>query len=40
VHILRGNVVIIRHGIDARTLTQPHLPDIALTRQLPPFHVH
>jgi hypothetical protein len=40
VQILRANAVIIRHGIDVRTLTQPHLPDIALTRQLPPFHVH
>lgn len=37
---LDANIVIIRHGIDARRLTAPQLPDIPLTRQLPPFHVH
>lgn len=40
VETINANAVIIRHGIDVHTLTQPHLPDIALPRQLPPFHVH
>lgn len=40
VETVNANTVIIRHGIDVHTLTQPHLPDIALPRQLPPFHVH
>lgn len=40
VETVNANAVIIRHGIDVHTLTQPHLPDIALPRQLPPFHVH
>lgn len=37
---LSANMIIIRHGVSRQDWPQPHLPDISMPRQLPPYHIH
>jgi hypothetical protein len=37
---LKAKVVVIRHGVDRQALPHPKVPDIAIPRQLPPYHFH